>query len=69
MWYWARLLDMESGVEEEHIVEATNRGVGFPIDAPIETSPLYGGDDAAFVIYDIVRDSPDACWVAKVDYY
>ena len=41
-----------------HIVEATNRGVGFPIDAPIETSPLYGGDGAAFAIYDIVRDHP-----------
>ena len=49
---------MESGVEEEHIVEATNRGVGFPIDAPLETSPLYGGDDAAFVIYDIALDTP-----------
>ena len=55
MGYWMRLLDMESGVEGSDVIDSTHSGYGFPIDAPIASSPLYSGAEADFIMCDIVR--------------
>ena len=57
MFYYMRLLDVESGVEDGLLGRIAD--YMFEVDSTLRDSPLYDGYDMnGFVIYDALRDSP-----------